>query len=217
MPSTVRRLRPERVTAVSIVCGAGSRGLDRRRCPLYVVAILGATLGATNFAVCAERRFCARVDRRDRFFVGGPGLSRRRAVDQRSRLDHDGKRHRQAHRRRNRAVHDRAAERPDDRRRSDSQLPDDGRFRRRDHRLFCGCPVPDVTAAREQAMRMLFDPRIGDGLATSGSRSEHRTSSPRRRTPTTTCPPARPITPSATSASPTTRPRSCRCCARPSG
>ena len=70
-------------------------------------------------------------------------------------------------------------------------------------------------AARQAAMHLLFDPVTGDGLdflrqpigASDFTTTPAYTYDDRR--------PARPITPRATSPSPTTRRRSCRCCARP--
>ena len=70
--------------------------------------------------------------------------------------------------------------------------------------------------ARSATMRMLFDPRTGDGLSYLRQPiggSDFVATAPTRMT---TSRPAPPTTRSVTSASPTTKPRSCRCCARPS-
>ena len=72
-------------------------------------------------------------------------------------------------------------------------------------------------AARAATMRSLFDRHTGDGLSYLRQPIGASDFVAQRATPTTTCRPGRPIIASATTTSPTTRPRSSRCCARQSG
>ena len=96
-----------------------------------------------------------------------------------------------------------------------AQLPDDVGLRRRDHRLVGGRALPAVPHRTQRRDAMLFDPRAGDGLsylrqpigASDFVATAHYTYDD--------MPAGQTDYASVTSASPTTRPRSCRCCGRP--